>query len=268
MSGGADSASTLAFVGIMCEILIKSLQKDLYNKNIIEQDLLRIIGKVPVSSKELANELMYTAYLSTENSSENTKNRAFNIASQIGSKHYEIQMDNIVKTFKNSYLSMAKGPEPKYLEQGGSWAEDIALQNIQARSRMVMSYLLGQLLPISNSKPGFLLVLASGNLEEGLTGYMTKYDCSSADINLIGGISKVDLKSFMIWASDTLGYTALKEIALAPPSAELKPLADGSLIQTDEEDLGLTYKEMSILGKLRKISHLGPYFSFKTLVSQ
>lgn len=265
LSGGADSASTLAFVGIMCELVIKSLSQDGYNKKVLENDLIRLINKIPSSAKELAHEIMHTAYLSTSNSSEETRARAWNIASQVGSKHYEVNMDKIVASYKNAYLSMAGGPEPRYSEQGGSWAEDIALQNIQARSRMVMSYMLGQLLL---SSKGFLLVLASGNLEEGLTGYMTKYDCSSADINLIGGISKVDLKDFMIWGSQELGYTALKDIALAPPSAELKPLAEGKMQQTDEDDLGLTYKEMSTLGKLRRIEHLGPYFSFKKLIFQ
>jgi len=65
------------------------------------------------------------------------------------------------------------------------------------------------------------LVLGSANLEEGLTGYMTKYDCSSADINPIGGISKEDLKRFCLWASETKGFATLKEIMSAPPTAEL-----------------------------------------------
>ena len=34
----------------------------------------------------------------------------------------------------------------------------------------------------------------SSNVDEGLRGYLTKYDCSSADINPIGGVSKIDLK--------------------------------------------------------------------------
>ena len=33
---------------------------------------------------------------------------------------------------------------------------------------------------------GYLLVLGSANVDESLRGYMTKYDCSSADINPIG----------------------------------------------------------------------------------
>ncbi len=52
---------------------------------------------------------------------------------------------------------------------------------------MVLAYLASQLIPVKYmAGKGFLLVLGSGNLDEGLRGYMTKYDCSSADINPIG----------------------------------------------------------------------------------
>lgn len=50
------------------------------------------------------------------------------------------------------------------------------------------------------NRSGGLLVLGSANVDEALRGYMTKYDCSSADINPIGGISKTDLKKFLIYA--------------------------------------------------------------------
>ena len=56
---------------------------------------------------------------------------------------------------------------------------------------MVMAYLCAQLLPWVRGRKGFLLVLGSANVDEALRGYMTKYDCSSADINPIGGICKV-----------------------------------------------------------------------------
>ena len=269
LSGGADSGSTLAFVGIMCEIVISSYQsQEGYNRSVIEQDLLRLLGCIPASGKEMVGQIMYTAYLSTSNSSSATRARASKLAHEVGSRHYEVNMDQIVASYKKMFLQMSGGPEPRYQEQGGSWAEDIALQNIQARSRMVMSYMLGQLLPAGMDRSGFLLVLASGNLEEGLTGYMTKYDCSSADVNLIGGISKMDLFMFMRWASEQFGYSALKEIAGAPPTAELKPLGEGEVLQTDEEDLGLTYKEMSELGRLRKVEHLGPVNTFNKLAHQ
>ena len=41
---------------------------------------------------------------------------------------------------------------PRYESQGGSIAEDLALQNIQARLRMVMAYLFAQLLPWERSR--------------------------------------------------------------------------------------------------------------------
>lgn len=59
---------------------------------------------------------------------------------------------------------------------------------------MVIAFLLAQLMPWVRGKSGFLLVLGSGNVDEALRGYLTKYDCSSADLNPIGGVSKQDLR--------------------------------------------------------------------------
>ena len=62
---------------------------------------------------------------------------------------------------------------------------------MQARSRMVIAYMMAQIIPTFEiKKDGFILVLASANLDESLRGYFTKYDCSSADLNPIGSISK------------------------------------------------------------------------------
>lgn len=72
----------------------------------------------------------------------------------------------------------------------------------QARLRMVLSYLFAQLMLWAKSRSGGLLVLASANVDESLRGYMTKYDCSSADVNPIGSISKTDLKKFLVYAKD------------------------------------------------------------------
>lgn len=83
---------------------------------------------------------------------------------------------------------------------GGTPASNLALQNIQARLRMVLSDLFAQLLPTvrgrnknnpENQNPGGLLALGSANVDESLRGYLTKYDCSSADIIPIGGVASV-----------------------------------------------------------------------------
>ena len=51
---------------------------------------------------------------------------------------------------------------------------------------MVIAFLLAQLMPWVRGQTGFLLVLGSANVDEALRGYLTKYDCSAADINPIG----------------------------------------------------------------------------------
>jgi hypothetical protein len=95
---------------------------------------------------------------------------------------------------------------------------------------------------------------------------MTKYDCSAADINPIGGISKTDLKRFLHWGSRSLGYATLQAVVQAAPTAELRPLsATGEITQNDEEDMGMTYAELSRFGTLRKLSRCGPVAMFEAL---
>ena len=78
-------------------------------------------------------------------------------------------------------------------------------------------------------------------MDEALRGYMTKYDCSSADINPIGGISKTDLKSFLAFAKQEFKLSALEDILNARPTAELVPLSEGNIVQDDEEEMGERY---------------------------
>lgn len=268
LSGGSDSSSTLAIIGIMCQMVMSALNEETgYNLKVVQNDVTRLCGRIPDSAKSLAFHILSSAYLCTRNSSDLTRSRAQRLAEEVGCHHTEVNIDKMVDSIKSTYIRMTRSKEPRFIVHGGSIYEDLALQNIQARTRMLTSYLLGQLLTLCKKQSGFLLVLGSANLEEGLTGYMTKYDCSSADINPIGGISKEDLKRFLRWAALNKGYQTLIEIVEAPPTAELRP-NEGEVQQTDEEDLGLTYKEISLIGKIRKVDHCGPYFVFMKLISE
>jgi len=114
-----------------------------------------------------------------------------------------------------------------------------------------------------------LLVLGSGNLDETLRGYLTKYDCSSADINPIGGINKTDLKSFLKYAKTTFDLPSLESIVTATPTAELRPLSEESKVeQADEEEMGMTYAELDIFGRLRKVKKCGPLSMFEALCTK
>lgn len=79
-------------------------------------------------------------------------------------------------------------------------------------------------------------------------GYYTKYDCSAADINPIGGISKTDLRRFLRYCAEEFQFgEALNAILTAPPTAELQPLTDAggkAREQTDEEDMGMLLRQI------------------------
>ena len=55
-------------------------------------------------------------------------------------------------------------------------------------------------------------------------------------------------------------FPTLAEVYGAKPTAELRPIEEGagdSYTQTDEEDMGMTYAELSLFGRLRKIARCG-----------
>lgn len=204
-------------------------------------------------------------------SSVETRERARALAVEVGAKHINLNIDKPVDAFLALFKdTFPSAPSPRFKSFGGSYYENQALQNLQARVRMVTAYLLAMLTPWVNRRTGFILVLGSANVDEGLRGYLTKYDCSSADVNPIGGISKADLKRFLVWASKPvldggLGYAVLRNVVDAPPTAELEPLTE-SHVQTDEEDMGMTYADLGWYGRLRKIGRCGPVEMFHSLL--
>jgi NAD+ synthase (glutamine-hydrolysing) len=157
------------------------------------QDLRRICHQkepwMPSSPQDIANFVLHTVFMGTENSSQITTSRAKRLGAAVGSYHLTVPIDLMVKSVIQVF-TITTNLTPRFQVFGGTLQEDLALQNIQARQRMVTAYLFAQLLPWTRSRTGFLLVLGSANVDEGLRGYMTKYDCSSADLNPIGAISK------------------------------------------------------------------------------
>ena len=268
LSGGADSGAVATLVGSMCQLVAAAIREN--DANVIrdvspwlDADETAAVFSDP---RVLANRLLYTCYIGTENSSRETQKRAKQLAAQIGAYHLNINMDGLVNALRTLFTRITQ-KTPRFKVEGGTYRENQALQNIQARLRMVLSYLFAQMLPWARNREGMLLVLGTGNVDEALRGYLTKYDCSSGDINPIGGISKHDLRRFLSWAQAHLGYTALSEIVDAPPTAELEPITE-TYTQTDEDDMGMTYAELSRFGQLRKMELCGPVSMFEKLVQE
>ena len=327
LSGGADSAATAAIVGVMCHMVFEAVSE---NENgmgdaTVLADLRRIVGDLtctwmPASPSDIASRIFHTAYMGTSNSSAATRSRAAMLAKQLGAHHVAADIDAAVGALLWVFAAfVSHGRLPRFSSRGGTHTEDLALQNLQARLRMVLAYLLAQLLPwLRGTGSGFLLVLGSANVDEALRGYLTKYDCSSADVNPIGGISKADLRRFLLYAASRYELPALLDIVLAPPTAELRPMVmtsgsatfgvaaelrslnfqlpdDASALaslsalsppdttddstpsspssiplehtQTDEEDMGMSYAELSVFGRLRKIGLCGRLSMYRALVN-
>jgi NAD+ synthase (glutamine-hydrolysing) len=53
----------------------------------------------------------------------------------------------------------------------------------------------------------------------------------------------------------------------AVPTAELEPISE-TYVQADEADMGMTYDELSVFGRLRKVDKCGPYSMFTKLVRE
>lgn len=260
LSGGIDSCATATIVYSMCVLVADAANNG--NEQVIK-DARVVTGDpdfVPTDPKELCNRIFHTCFMGTENSSKDTRSRAKDLAIAIGAYHTDLNMDSVVSAVRGLFETVT-GKRPIFKVHGGSATENLALQNIQARLRMVLAYLFAQLLPWCRGRAGGLLVLGSANVDETLRGYLTKYDCSSADINPIGGISKTDLKKFIAYAEHKFDLPILNDFLTAVPTAELEPITK-DYVQSDEVDMGMTYDELSIFGRLRKVEKCGPYSMF------
>jgi NAD+ synthase (glutamine-hydrolysing) len=66
--------------------------------------------------------------------------------------------------------------------------------------------------------------------------------------------------------SELPGFKFLDEFLDAPPTAELEPRTE-DYEQTDEADMGMSYSELSVFGRLRKQFKMGPFSMFKRLLN-
>lgn len=270
LSGGIDSCATSVIVYSMCRLVAKEAGEG--NKEVIA-DARRLAREpedsdyLPLNPSEFANRIFHTCYMGSVNSSRETRQRAKDLANAIGSYHVDLDIDTVTGAIHTLFTTVT-GKNPRFKMFGGTPTENLALQNIQARIRMVLAYLFAQLLPwVRNNGTGGLLVLGSANVDESLRGYLTKYDASSADINPIGGISKTDLKGFIAYARDNFDLPLLQSFLTATPTAELEPITE-DYVQSDEADMGMSYDELSVFGRLRKINKCGPYSMFLNLLHE
>ncbi|HEX5744377.1 MAG TPA: NAD+ synthase [Candidatus Saccharimonadales bacterium] len=111
-----------------------------------------------------------------------------------------------------------------YARHGGISDEKLVAGNLKARIRMNLLY--------SRSNARGLVVIGTGNKSELLTGYFTKYGDGGVDYLPIGDLYKTHVRQLAEHAG------VPDPIITQPPSAGLW---EG---QTDEKELGITYRKL------------------------
>lgn len=228
LSGGADSAT--------CAVLIA----EMVNRGCAELGTETFLQKAGLSArfgsqvpdyKTIMAEILSTAYQATENSSETTLNAAKAVAEEIGARFYSWSIQQELETMRNTM--------EQQLGRSLIWErDDIALQNIQARLRSPLIWMMANI----ESK----LLITTSNRSEGDVGYSTMDGDSSGSIAPIAGVSKHFIIQWLKWAQKNLGYRSLAHITALPPTAELRPPQQS---QSDEKDL-MPYEVMEMIERL------------------
>jgi NAD+ synthase (glutamine-hydrolysing) len=148
LSGGIDSCATAVIVHSMCRLVYKDICEG-KNPQVLK-DLLAIVGEpsnstwMPSSPKDISSRMFHSAYLGmAQNSSPDTRSRAKTLANDIGAYHLDLNIDTVYHAVTTLFTTVTSYV-PKYKMYGGTPASNLALQNIQARLRMVLSYLFAQ----------------------------------------------------------------------------------------------------------------------------
>ncbi len=243
LSGGADSSLSAILVSEMVRRASTELGWEKF------WTLLGFDPKTsPSTIKESVGKLLTCAYQSTKNSSTETLSSAKELATSIGAQfhHWSIEEET------NSYRGKIEGALKRTL----TWEnDDIALQNIQARARSPIIWLL------ANIKQSILLT--TSNRSEGDVGYATMDGDTSGSLAPIAGITKPFILQWLQWAEVILQYPGLKPVNNLQPTAELRP---AERAQTDEKDL-MPYTVLTAIEHLAIFERKPPVEVFNALSS-
>ncbi len=211
LSGGADSS--------LCAVLVSEMVRRA-SAELGWENFNMAVGLTDSSdTKSAVGKLLTCAYQGTRNSSDATLTAARELASSIGADFHSWLIDAEVESYENKIETV--------LGRKLSWqTDDIAKQNIQARSRSPIIWLL------ANIKQSILLT--TSNRSEGDVGYATMDGDTSGSLAPIAGLNKPFVIQWLKWAEKELGYTGLRYVNQLQPTAELRPI---ERTQTDEKDL-------------------------------
>ncbi|MBE7437608.1 MAG: NAD(+) synthase [Spirochaetales bacterium] len=231
LSGGADSAACLILVERMFRYALREYTPETLLRRLGRSDLALRLSRLQSSGKAtdavfirfFMREFCHTVYQRTARSSDTTREAARLLARSLHSQHIEVDVEDMVSLYTEK-ISTA-------LKRTFNWSkDDLTLQNIQARVRSPLAWMLA-------NATGSLLI-STGNRSEAAMGYATMDGDTSGGLSPLGGVSKAFLRRWLLWLEeegDEFGtIPALGAVNAQAPTAELRPL---DAQQTDEADL-------------------------------
>ena len=233
LSGGADSAACAVLVATSLQLAFAELgQAEVIRKLPQCTRLHAAIATTDAASdatqdaavRAAIGAVLVCAYQPTEHSGAVTRTAAAQIAAAVGAEFHIIDIDPQHKAYIAS-LERAIG-------RTLSWErDDVALQNIQARSRAPSIWMLANLRAA--------VLLTTSNRSEAAVGYATMDGDTAGGLAPLGGIDKSWLRKWLRWMETTgpqglASIPALAAVNAQSPTAELRPAGSG---QTDEADL-------------------------------
>ncbi len=220
LSGGADSSAVSCLISLMIKFGIQFLGLDGFLKKLAY--FKEIQGAQGYD--DIIGQTLTCVYQASANSGPVTRNAAAGLAKTLGATFYEFNVAPMIEQYIQT-VSEALGRELTWER------DDIALQNIQARSRGPSVWM------IANIRGA--LLLTTSNRSEAAVGYATMDGDTCGGLCPIGGIDKAFLREWLSWLetagpSETGAVPILKLVNEQQPTAELRPEANH---QTDEADL-------------------------------
>lgn len=247
LSGGADSSSVACLVAIMTALACSEIGPEAFNQALAHIPELAAAA----NDRERVGCLLHCVYQASKNSSDTTRNAAVGLAAALGAKMSCLEIDAWV----DGYVAAAENVLGRKL----TWdADDLALQNIQARARGPSVWLLANI-------RGALL-LATSNRSEAAVGYATMDGDTCGGLSPIAGIDKAFLRRWLVWLEKEgpQGFgpiPALAAVNSQQPTAELRPSQHG---QTDEDDL-MPYEVLDVAERAAIRDKLSPVEVFRQL---
>lgn len=247
LSGGADSSACACLVALMIERGFAELGREGFLERL---EFIPQLANAKTAA-DVTRRLLTLVYQSTENSSRGTREAARQVAQALAADYLELDVDAQTKGYVQ-LVSQALG-RPMRWE-----TDDVALQNIQARSRAPAVWM------IANVRRA--LLLATSNRSEAAVGYATMDGDTCGGLSPIAGINKVFIRQWLRWlhSSGPAGLRAIPALSVvidAAPTAELRPPSSS---QTDEDDL-MPYEMLDAIESAAIRDKLAPLEVFRVM---